>query len=388
MLITIITILLLIWAAVVASIYSNFTVFYSNFFESENYHKAYYASISALERAELVTKQRVPWFDWDGWWIINNWVMENKWSYSNWASDQIINNNFSYLSQNSSYKPTGIYRKITSKTNRIPAEWMWDVEPMLTWNDPSDPSENSDNYNVMNHNDVQILLLYHDKSEGNPYTKTTCPWWCERSKPNKVSWQIRLPKYLESEFWKLNTTHSLVWGYDSPNNDAIVDRQIRWTYSSDPFTIYSTQSVWYNNTSVNKSEDTVIREEDINNTLNFDFSNSKSPIPGRWSSAKLTIISPIETTLETKDFKDILKDTQKWHIRFSLINLLKSESNMLYPFLEYYAEFYDGANPVSVSDKYFTINAEWSFADYKINKRIWKPTAKESVLSSFTSIFR
>jgi hypothetical protein len=38
-------------------------VFYSNFSETENYHKAYYASISALERAELVIKQRQPGYE-------------------------------------------------------------------------------------------------------------------------------------------------------------------------------------------------------------------------------------------------------------------------------------------------------------------------------------
>ena len=54
MLAILIIILVLLWAAVVWSIYSNFLVFYSNFSESENYHRAYYASISALERWELV----------------------------------------------------------------------------------------------------------------------------------------------------------------------------------------------------------------------------------------------------------------------------------------------------------------------------------------------
>ena len=62
----------------------------------------------------------------------------------------------------------------------------------------------------------------------------------------------------------------------------------------------------------------------------------------------------------------------------------------IYPFLEYYVEFYDDTLetvPTEVSDKYFTIEAEWNYGDYKIDRTIRKPTSKESVLWNFTSIF-
>ena len=95
MLLTLIIIVALIWAAVIWNIYSGFITFYTNFGEIENYNKAYYASIAALERAELVTKQRQPWYDWSGWWINDI----SSWSYNNWCSDWIIDNNFSYLSR-------------------------------------------------------------------------------------------------------------------------------------------------------------------------------------------------------------------------------------------------------------------------------------------------
>jgi hypothetical protein len=41
----------------------------------------------------------------------------------------------------------------------------------------------------------------------------------------------------------------------------------------------------------------------------------------------------------------------------------------------------------NVSDKYFTINGQWNFKDYQVNTVIQKPTAKESILWNFTSIF-
>ena len=104
MLIILVLILLLIWSAVVWTIYSNFLVFYSNFSESENYHKAYYASISALERWELVVKQHKPWYMGSGGFIL--WV----WTWSiyrdlfnnpidNWWSDGSLSW-FSYFEKN------------------------------------------------------------------------------------------------------------------------------------------------------------------------------------------------------------------------------------------------------------------------------------------------
>ena len=40
-----------------------------------------------------------------------------------------------------------------------------------------------------------------------------------------------------------------------------------------------------------------------------------------------------------------------------------------------------------VSDKYFTIEAEWNYWDYKIDNIIFEPTITESILRSFTTIF-
>ena len=95
MLLTLVIILILIWSAVVWSLYSNFLVFYQNFSETENYHKARYASIAAIERAQLVIKQREPWYIWS-WWRIRS--IDQLWSKSdkmpNWTTG------FSYLSKN------------------------------------------------------------------------------------------------------------------------------------------------------------------------------------------------------------------------------------------------------------------------------------------------
>ena len=394
MLIALVIILLLIWAAVVWSIYSNFTVFYSNFAESENYHKAYYSSISALERSELVVKQRQPWYIWNGWWKINEeWSI---WSYEGWWSDKIISN-FSYLSNDASNKNTStIFRNINSRTSRIPSEWDGDIDSMLA-------SEDSKDYNMMDYKDSQVFLLYYDKSTDNPYEKVSCKDWsasCEQSKPEEIKWLIRLPWKLKEFFGPLNTNEALnekIAGW--PKDDAIVDRQIRWKFKPEnqnqtyPFTIYSTQS--YSPRSIIENLDSAIRETDINGTetsprfeFNFWKNNKWSPSISRWNDANFTIISPKETDIKTDAnngyFRQILKNdkyTEK-QLRFSLLNLLKSEKNMVYPFLEYYVDFW-----TEISDKYFTINAEWNYGDYQIDRIIRKPTNKESILWSFTTIF-
>ena len=378
MLSLLIIILVLLWAAVVSSIYWNISVFYSNFSESENYHKAYYASISALERWELVIKQRQPWYVWSGGFKMWTW----QWSINNttWWSDGSLSW-FSYLWNNSNV--SSVFRSINSRTTRIPAEWEWNIEWSLSTGD-------SKNYNMMDYENTEIFLLYYDNSNNNPYKSGGII----QSKPNSISWVIRLPKLLQDKwFWELDTSKSLVnWG-TLPTDDSIVDRQIRWTYIyypfTYPFTIYSTpdtneNKVWYEN-------DTVFRESDINSGLNFNFTSSRDPIISnnsfssqRGDSATPTIISQIADNMSSYSFQNVFKsnDSSWVQLRFSLWNLLEWSWHHYYPFLEYYVIFWTG-----VADKYFTINAEWNYKDYQVNTIIQRPTAKESILSNFTSIF-
>lgn len=374
MLAILIIILVLLWAAVVWSIYSNFLVFHSNFSESENYHKAYYASISALERWELVTKQRQPWYEWSGWFILWIWT----WSFS-WSDKSL--SWFSYLDKENN---SSVFRTINSKTTRIPAKWKWNVERMLAYNSGSSENpDNSNNYNMMDYENAEIFLLYYDESNGNPYNR----WTTEQSRPNQITWEIRLPKLLSGEFWFLPTDISSAWAPGSlPTDDAIVDRQIRWDYYSSPFTIYSTSNftVWWRTPRINKENDSVFRESDINEILKFHFWNDRSPLSRSSDISSPTIISQNESDIiiNSLNFKDLFDASSGTQLRFSLLNLLWTWQKV-YPFLEYYVDFWW----IPVPDKYFTINGEWNYKDYQVNTIIQKPTVKESILWNFTSIF-
>ncbi len=378
MLIVLILVLLLVWSAVIWSIYSNFLVFYSNFRETEDYHKAYYASISALERWELVTKQHVPWYVGSGGFKMWTWT----WSVNNttWWSDGSLSG-FSYFWTNSG--ETTVFWTVNSRTKRIPTLWEWDVEEIfVTW-DVRD-------YNMMDYENAEVFLLSYDK-ETRPY-KT---WQIMKSFNNitshSITWIIRLPLAISGEFWNLDENASVVSVQNSlPSDDAIVDRQIRWQYNWNWFIIYSTPAINYDRIKpkVEGEKDSVFRESDVNGTLKFKFWNNYSPLDRTNSLARHTVISQEESRIVGTVFSHLFADPRiSWlQLRFSLLNVLKSKDDdeiaHTYPFLEYYAYFWTG-----VADKYYHINAEWNYKDYQINLIIHKPTVKETVLWSFTTIF-
>jgi len=393
MLVTLVIILLLIWAAVVWSIYSNFLVFYSNFSESENYHRAYYTSISALERWELVVKQRSPWYVWSGGFRMWTWMGSNN--NQDWWSDSSLTW-FSYLWDNPEIST--VFWTVESKTTRIPATWEWNIEWMLsTWD--------SDNYNMMDYENAENFLLYIDESKDSPYKKVDCNSGdsykedCMASNPGNIRWKIRLPQLLvEKWFGDLDTNKPLVWPNESnvPKDDPIVDWQIRWNYSESmdpvPFTVFSTSNInSEGKNTVDTNRDSVFRESDINKQLSFSFWEKRTPFVDRWTHLnQLTVVSQKANNISGKKFKDIFTDNSSFsnvQLRFSLLNILKGFSGNnnpnVYPFLEYYVDF----GGVEVPDRYYTITAEWNYADFQVNTIVRKPTTKETILWSFTSIF-
>lgn len=382
MLLTLVIILVLIWSAVVWSIYSNFLVFYENFTETENYHRARYASTAAVERAELVTKQREPWYMWSWWRILGE--LSFTW---NSPSDKLISG-FSYLSNdNTENNKSSLFRKINSRTDKIPSEWKGNVDKLLSTDD-------SPNYNMMDYENAEVFLLYYDNLGGdNPYNKRNCstPGHCDKSDITKITGRIRLPQLIYQKFWDLDEGHSLSpeWWYI---DDALVDWQLRWNFYTwgqlIPFTLFATQSAAWG-TATNK--DSAIRESNLNNSewLDLEFDNVRRD-PRRHSSSALP-------TMVSQSSKDIINitDSNKFYaffngpfsdlqLRFSLLNLVLWQWRLAkrYPFLEYYVDFGN-----TVSDKYFTIQTEWNFWDYKIDTILYKPTITESILRSFTTIF-
>ena len=370
MLLLTVIVILLIWAAVVSSIYSSFLVFYGNFSQTENYHKAYYAAIAALERAELAVKQRWAWFQWSGWWNAN--VNITSWPLSDHKPTW-----FSYLSDTD--KPSTLQRSITSRTKRIPQIWQWDVDrTIFSWT--------SIDYNKMDYENAEIFLLYYDKWISSDAYKNNISY--QKSPIQTISGTIRLPNKLKDSFWILDTSKPL---FGVVNDDAIVDWQLRGKYNSNDFTIYATQKLqqtpW--NRFKPTAGDSSIRESNLSESqwATLTFWNNKNPKKtSPDSNSTFTIISPNEQQIASlNSFQNVFNNsnTSNLSLRLALLNLLKSKNNLIYPYLEYYLDFWE----VEVSDKYFHINAEWKFWDYQVNLLVDKPTVKESILWSFTVVF-
>ena len=324
------------------------------------------------------------------------WSWQGGVNNTTWWTD----NNLSWFSYLWDYKDDStVFRTINSRTTRIPSLWNGDVEEMLKYtnlNNSEDP-QNSNNYNMMDYEDAEVFLLYNDDLQGSPYKTGSL----ENANVQSISWEIRLPAFLSSKFWPLDTSKSLIGMSGTlPADDAIVDRQIRWEIPSwwilFPFTIYSTPSIrfWWWAPKVNHDRDSVFRESDVNNVLKFNFYQDNSPLQ-RSRTHMPTIISQVESLIKDRYFaalhvgercySRIFQKTNNPQLRFSLLNLVEWYDGLtwhIYPFLEYYAYFWTW-----VPDKYFTINAEWSFKDFQINTIVQKPTMKESILWNFTSIF-
>lgn len=360
MLFTVIFILLLIWAAVVGSIYSNFLVFFDNFEETQNYNKAYYEAIAALERAELAIKQRNPGYEWSGWWIWTEF-------YSNTSPSDKRPSDFSYISNN---QYTTLFRTINSLTNRMPAKWKWNVDYMLaTWD--------SIDYNMMDYQNSEIVLLNSDNSEDWPYNKDSRH--TKKVNINNISWVIRLPEKIKPKFWLLDTSHELPGNI--VQNDAIVDRQINWVTNGNDFTIFARQDV-IDRATIGQN-DSAIRESDLNNWVILKFwDNTSTPLEKRRTaiSSGFVVVSS-NTGLTYEPFKNIFNMWNNIQLKLSLLNVLQGQY-WVYPFLEYYLNF-DKETP----DKFYTIKAEWRFGDFQINLLVKKPTIKQSVLWSFTVVF-
>lgn len=379
MLLTFVVILLVIWASVVWSIYSGFLTFYRSFDETENYNKAYYASIWALERAELAIRQRWPWYEWD-WW-------RQDWA-STWSSlNEEVNiwdgiNNSSWLSYLNFNPTSNLFWSIKAKTSTIPSKWNWDVDwTIFSWD--------SIDYNKMDYENAEIFLLYYDSGSNSPYNSGQVN--IQQSRPSGISWTLRLPETVKEKFWQLDTNQSLS---TIIKNDPIVDWQIRWKYQWEQFTIYS-----FSHTNIDERnnpasqilrKDSVIRESDINswsngNNINFG-SSSKSPVSKKWgndTNPERTIISSKDAEISgnASNFNKVFNNYTWLQLRMSLLNLLKTW-DVVYPYLEYKLNFWE-----PVTDKYYTIDAEWKLWDYKVNLIVQKPTIRESVYWNFTVIF-
>lgn len=356
-------------AAVIGVLSSGFLEFYNTFGEIENYHKAYYSSISALERAELVLKYRSPGFEGSG-------GRNNKTKYTRGPQSD-YQQKFGYYKD---MDDGGNSWEIRSKTKQIPKNGEGNVNWMFLSGD------DSLNYNVLDYMTTETFSFSLDNTTGTEAYKTTPN--IKKSSLTNFTGTIRLPAFLKDKLGNLlntnTTTHPFAdIGNDEIYNDVMINREIDGKYENESFTIYPTVSINYNDKKIN-NEDSTIREDVINGGNTLTFGNNKNPIRPHANNEILTILSNQEDHIKEKTFKQIFQDANATGMLFkiALLNLLHTDKKQVYPYLEYQFSF-----DKDIADRYYTIEAKGKYKDYESKILVKKPTNKDSILGSFTVIF-
>ncbi len=385
MLILIALIIVSIWWALVFSIYSIFNPFIENLWDIKDYNIAYYWAIAGIERWNLALRYHDAWFEWAGWWT---WQNNDFWP----SSDHL----------------TGDYWRLAEHGNTM----HWNIESRLDWSIPESNRGNIDynlqytwsnywghskNFNQLWYDMTEEFMLYFDDTTDSSEYYT----WVDDSNIehnlwiSNLSWTIRLPPRISKEFWwwsieSLCTSAGCDLSWDWITNDIVVNWTISWYDDNDnSFTINPTIDVDYTNYQV-ENEDTAIREDVINdmtqnnNNLSFsDWDDGFTPLQlFRSDQPDEHNIVPSTHPFTWKNFDEIFDDWEYLKIRFSLVNLLQTFDEDIYPFLEYKFDFW-----TEIPDRFFTINWVSRVWDYEVEIIQRKPTSERTAAGDFTILF-
>ena len=396
MIVWFVLILSIVWIALATALYSNFLPYFSLLSDIRNYNMAYYGANSAIERSFLVLRYQEAWFQWSWWW--------NKTISFGPESDKLSNELFGYYTNS-----TKLYWSILGRSdwNSIPWIWKWNIDSyLLSWA--------SNDWNMLNYRSPQRIPLWVDTTTSqNAYVS----WWVnERDYFNwrDISLNLQLIPSVKDLFsnqsdphlWKLQTSND--WDWDWVGDDIIVDRWRKGLYDSRnfQFSIIPRSLVWilsWSDDIIVEDEDESIRESIINRLSDY---QSVPPIsfagninllytPGdpnslrNWERETHLMISDDSTeanSIGQRTFNEILAD---WHITDQEINLfltkkLLSESNWIYPFLQYNLRFDWDPN---IAQPYFSINWKSQIWQYTVQMNVKKPVNKDETLWSFTVVF-
>ena len=403
MLILIVFILIMIGSALTFNIYSIFRPFIQTLSNIQHYNVAYYWAISSIERAELVLRYHTAWFE--GSW---GWEASNDF----WPSSDKKIANFWLLSKAQNWMWWEIKSRITSNgstTVYLPKPWKWNVDYELR-RTGTDYWWSSSWFNKLDYNMAEEFLLYRDDTTdtGEFYTGVDEINKIVDINPDSIQVLLRLPPKIGTKFngGGASNIDDLADGLDLDgdwiSDDIIVNRSLFWIDNDSPqneFTILPTIDVDYDNNPYSvKAWDTAIRESIINNFTNWNpnicFGNNsscrsigwdKNPVQNE-SKPDYHNIIPDDSPFSWHSFKYIFSNWHKLHLKFSIVNLMKTSEWKIYPFLEYKLIF-NFDSPTEISDRFFHIKWIWKVWDYKVIINLNKPVVKSSAESDFTILF-
>lgn len=357
--------------ALLLAVYSSFLPFVANYGNTMQYTAAYYGALSALERGVLAASYAGPGFDGES--------GRKIWTHRGNDSDQNPNNFYTYGNP----KQSSLYWTVKSSTTQIPTTWNGNVEADFWGSNDS----TSKNYNAMEYNRSEIIPLgVIEKIEPQSYyTGAQRNYTLQSPKEIKVS--LRFNPYLTENAFA-GTNHEK----DKRKPASSIEKTplVNWTLKgytngknevkdNEPFSIIPYESRTLRE--IHKS-DTLIRGEklkDGSTTLSF---GDNTGVFGEKS--VINTISAEEEKLK-ENYKSIFAKTKNTNLTLDLTNLLKSQGNMVYPFLEY--QILSTNSNAKISDRFFTVHGEGKVGNYNIRLQIKKPVLDQAALGNFTIIF-
>ncbi len=367
------------------TLYAGILPFIGTLGDVKQYNMAYYGAHSSLERWLLVMRYQEIWFQWSGGMGASNSPTSDTWLQLWWFNRQ---NN-------------GIGRSIIWRWIQIPFSGMGDVEKQLL------SGSDSLNYNVLWYTDTANIALWYDStSANNAYKKDEN--YVSLSGVNSIKVYARMNPVVSSLFNSNGGISDLANNTDNDNdglkNDVILSRWWKWLYNngsqSGDFNILPRSDVVFDSTlgATLGLSDSLVRESNINAVSNLSptpvlaFDSNINPLFGAWNASSHNIITD-NNVLSGVSFWNLLSDISntQWvsrqQLSLSLFNRLVTNSDQLYPFLEYKIVC-DGCDASKqMSQQYSLINGKATIGEYTVTMQAKRLLWNASILSQFTAIF-
>lgn len=394
MIIGFVLILSIVWISLATALYSNFLPYLSLLSDVKNYNMAYYGANTAIERSFLVLRYQEAWFEWTGWWNKIIWwpIIESP------SSDQWW---FWYYDENN----TTLQRIIMSRpdSNFMPGTGKGNTDIyLLSWS--------SNDWNKLDYRrPQQIPLWVDDTSSSQAYVANTDRNFFDGE---DIVLNLQLIPSVREKFdywppWSWELDNNIDWDWDGIGNDVIVDRWRKWFYDTgSEFSILPRSLVWSETTTwdiESLSDDESIREDSINtlsslwNTpitfwknINPLYNDDASGLKSATQTSHLMISDDSSATsgislLTFNELLDPVFNLSSQELNFFLTRHLISDSDGIYPFLQYRINFI--WTPSTISQPYFTINWKSQVWDYTVQMNVRKSINKNETLWSFTVVF-
>ncbi len=393
MIVGFVLILSMVWISLATALYSNFLPYFSLLNDVKKYNMAYYWANTAIERSLLVLRYQEAWFQWTGWWNKNFWISDTPFSDQWW---------FWYYNENN----TTLQRTIMSRpdSNFMPGTGNGNTDIDLL-------SGVSNDWNKLDYRVSQKIPLWVDDTPSpaaySPHSGRTF------FTGQDIQLHLQLIPFVKEKFdnawwWLLKDDDD--WDGDWIGNDVIVDRWRKWLYDTgSEFSILPKYLVWSETQwwdVISLSDDESIREETINQLISdplkipitfwdninplYDVSDPSNSLKDSETATHLMISDDTVATsgISLMTFNDLLLPTNNisnQELNLSLIRNLISESNGIYPFLQYKLNFIWA--PSTISHPYFIISWKSQVWDYTVQMQLEKSINKNETLWSFTVVF-